>query len=618
MTSKKDWHELVSQPKYDIILEEDTWVSMRDGVRLSVDIYRPKAEGSFPALVSFSWYGKDSTKLQTSPRYLPSDYIRGTGGHECGEQSYFVTRGYVQVIPDIRGVGKSEGRFTRDWGEDGYDLVEWIAEQHWCDGGVGMIGMSAFAVSQYFIAAQQPPHLKAIFPFEGQTDIYRHGYYHGGILNYLFPLHTSNLSPIRSKSQPASYKEFTEEDLRMKIRELQSNPDIICTPYLYLITVCPQMNPLLFDLMLHPFDGPYYQGLSPYSRFKDIKIPCYLGSRWNGWALHQPGAFDAYEKIATPKHNKKLLIIPSDNYGGMNRPFHEIQDVSLRWYDYWLKHLDTGIMDEPPILIFIQGINKWRYENEWPLEVTNWTKFFLRGGRTLSMDPPDFAEEPQVFISDPWANPTQGFSRSDVLAKADPVPKAIYETKPLRENMEVTGPIALYWYASIDSRSIQARTWKAPGTEDLKPISNDTDWYLKLMDVDVDESERCVAEGWLKASHYELDENKSKPYDPYHPHTRSLPITRGEVILYTCDLRMTSNVFLMGHKIRLEIAAQDQVQALWYHLPHMAEVKHTIHSTREKNSYLLLPIIPKGYEGAGEANYPPSGPFRIPKYKRKD
>jgi putative CocE/NonD family hydrolase len=616
MNHSQNWHDLVSQPRYEILLDEDVWVSTRDGVKLCVDIYRPDTQGQFPALVSFSGYGKDSQKLPTNPIYQMSDYIRGTGGHECGEQSFFVPRGYVQVIPDIRGVGKSEGKFTSDWAKDGYDLVEWVAEQPWCNGNVGMVGMSAFAAAQYHIAAQQPPHLKAIFPFEGLTDLYRHRSYHGGIFNYLFPLHIWNLTPVRSKPEPVSFKEFSKEGLREKIKELQSNPDIQCTPYLYLISTRPEMNPAQFDLMLHPFDGPFYQRGSPYTKYEDIKIPSFLGTRWNGWALHQPGDFDAYEKIAAPKEQKQLLVVPSDNYGGMDRPFHEVQDVCLRWYDHWLKGLDTGMMDEPPITIFVQGINTWRHENKWPLKVTNWTKFFLREGGVLSTDPPETDEEPQIFTSDPWANPTEGFRRADVLAKADPVPKATYETEPFSENVEVTGPLALYWYASIESKGVEARTWKASEIEILEPPTNDTDWYLKLFDVDVDGSDRCVAEGWLKASHYEIDESKSKPYEPFHPHTRSLPIKPGEVILYASDMRMTSNVFLVGHRIRVEISAQDQVQALWYHLPHMARVKHTIISIEDRPSHLLLPIIPKGYKGAGEPEHPPKGPFRIPKYRR--
>lgn len=618
----KDWHELVSLPKYEVLLEEDVWVTMRDGIRLAVDIYRPKAEGKFPALVSWSGYGKESEKLPTNPIWQPSDYIRGTGGHECGEQWYFVSRGYVQIIPDLRGVGKSEGdaaSLTSTLATDAYDLIEWIAGQPWCNGNVGMVGMSAFAMAQYQIAAEQSPHLKAIMPFEGITDNYRHHAYHGGVFNYWFGVHIRNLQPVSSRTvrQPASFKVFSEEELREKIKELQNNPDIRCTPYLYLLTVCPEMNPELFDMMLNPYDGPGYKNQSPYSKFQDIKIPTYCGSRWNAWALHQPGAFDAYEGIAAPREHKKLLLVPSDNYGGMDRPFHEVQDVCLRWYDHWLKGIDTGIMDEPPILLFVQGINKWRYENEWPLGVTQWTKFYLREGGGLSAEAPGTDEEAQVFTSNPWAIPTQGFAWADTIAKVDSVPKAIFETEPLSENIEVTGPIALYWYASIESKSIRARSWKGSATsgiEVLEPKTNDTDWYLKVKDIDVDGSERCVAEGWLKASHYDLDESKSKPYAPYHPHTRSLPIKPGEVVLYASDLRMTSNLFLAGHKIRLEIAGQDQVQALWYHLPHMAEVKHTIYSSAECSSYLLLPVIPKGYGGAGEPDFPPVGPFRIAKY----
>ena len=127
-----------------------------------------------------------------------------------------------------------------------------------------------------------------------------------------------------------------------------------------------------------------------------------------------------------------------------------------------------------------------------------------------------------------------------------------------------------------------------------------------------------MAEGWLKASHYEVDEAKSMPYRPHHPHTRSLKIEPGAIICFASDMSMTSNVFFAGHKIRLEISAQDQVQALWYHVPHMATVRHTIFSTRERPSYLLIPVIPKGYRGAGEPEVLPRGPFRIPKFRRRE
>ena len=460
--------------------------------------------------------------------------------------------------------------------------------------------------------------MKAIFPFEALTDRYRHHYYHGGILNHFFQLHVAGSRMVRKSPPPASYREFNEEEIGQKIRELQRNPDIRTYPALYRLTVCPWLNPLLFDLLLHPHDGPYFESISARNKFKDIDIPAHLGSRWNGWVIHLPGAFEAYQGLATPEKDKKMLLVPSDNYGGMDRPFHEIQDVCLRWYDHWLKGNDTGMLTEPPILIFIQGSNRWRHETQWPLAATQWTKFYLRPDRLLSTETPGDQDQPQSFTSDPWANPTQGFNNADPHAKADPVPKAIYETTPLTDDVEITGPIALYWHAAIESKGIKARSWNRSGFETLEPVANDTDWYLKLKDIDANGRERCVAEGWLKASHYELDQDRSTPYAPYHPHNRNLPIAPGEVIRYASDMRLTANVFLTGHRIRLEIAGQDQVQAYAFHLPHMAEVKHTIHSSAAKPSYLLLPVIPKGYRGAGEPKAPPAGPFRVPKFRRPD
>ena len=613
----KDWHELISQPEYEVMLEEDVWVTMRDGIRLCVDIHRPAVEGKFPALVQLGGFGKDLPKLPTCPEFRGADFLRATGGREGIDISYFVSRGYVLVAADDRGVGKSEGNVYESDAQDGYDLIEWTAEQPWCNGNVGMLGIMGFAIAQNEIAAEQPPHLKAIFPFDGTTDRYRHGNYQGGILNYMLPSQLSTAPRrVRRLPQPLSFKEFGPEEFQEKIRELQNNPDIRCTPFLYLITVCPDIFPRLLDIMLHPYDGPYYHKRSVHPKLKDIKIPAYYGVRWTGWDHNISGPLDAYENASTPREQKKLLAVPSNNYVGMDRPFHEIQDVCLRWCDHWLKGIDTGIMDEPPILIFIQGTNKWRYENEWPLAATQWTKFYLRSGGKLSTDSPGADEKPEVFTSDPWAWPTQGFNQGNPWAKADPVPKIVYETEPLSENAEVIGPLALYWHASIESKGIRARTPK--GIKVLEPLTNDTDWYLHVKDIDGDGSERDVAKGWLKASHYELDESKSKPYAPYHPHTRSLPIKPGEVILYASDLRMTSNVFLTGHKIRLEISGQDQAQGQAYHLPHMAEVKHTIHSTRDLPSYLLLPVIPRGYEGAGEPACPPEGPFRTLKHRKTE
>ena len=170
-----------SKPLYGVQGEKDVYVEMRDGVRLACDMYHPDAEGKYPALLSMGPYGKENQQLKVPPNPFASDFAI----IEAGDTEFFVSRGYVHVIADVRGTGHSEGKYdicsTKEQ-EDGYDLVEWIAGQPWCNGNVGMVGISYFAFIQYLVAAQQPPHLKAIFPHDGWGDMYRDVSHHGGIL----------------------------------------------------------------------------------------------------------------------------------------------------------------------------------------------------------------------------------------------------------------------------------------------------------------------------------------------------------------------------------------------------------------------------------------------------
>lgn len=557
----KDWHELVSQPKYEVKLEEDLVIIARDGTRLWADVYRPDAEGKFPALLSISPYGKDTQKL---PCPLgASDYTRGTGGHESGIEDYFVTRGYVNVKADVRGVGNSGGEychFGTKWAEDGYDIIEWIAEQPWCDGNVGMLGMSWWAVPQYLVAAQQPPHLKAIFAHEAYTDEYRHCAYHGGIFNFGFYHHIWRLIHTHM-TRPMSEKEFSKEELEEKLNQLKNSYDIQTYPYMWKLITHPEVNPLMLDLLLHPYDGTFYWERSAYTKYDKIKVPCYFLTRWNAWAIHLPGNIDGYLNANVPK---KLTITTTAWEGGFDRPWHENHDIVLRWYDHWLKGIDTGILDEPPIKILVQGINQWRYEEEWPLARTKWTKFYLRQGGLLAETPPTWNEGSDGFVNVPWPKP------------GDKAPCVKYVTEPFAEDVEITGPIALYFHASL--------------------TTEDANWMVDIKDIDSNGSETMISKGWLKASHRELDESKSKPHKPYHPHTRSLPAVPRRIYEYAIDVRDTSNVFKAGHRLQLVIKGQDAPWddfMIWFHVSNMKETRHTIYHTPEYASYLLLPIIPK-------------------------
>lgn len=173
-----------SQPIYKVKAEKNVYVKMRDGTSLAADIFHPDAEGKFPALLAMCPYSKEVQALSIPPQ--PRHSLLWGGFLEAGNSKYFVSRGYVHVVADVRGTGCSGGEycnmFSNKEQEDGYDPVEWIAQQDWCDGNVGMVGISYFACIQYLVTAQQPPHLKAIFPFDGWGDLYRDIAYHFGEL----------------------------------------------------------------------------------------------------------------------------------------------------------------------------------------------------------------------------------------------------------------------------------------------------------------------------------------------------------------------------------------------------------------------------------------------------
>ena len=240
----------------------------------------------------------------------------------------------------------------------------------------------------------------------------------------------------------------------------------------------------------------------------------------------------------------------------------------IRWYDHWFKGIDTGMMEEHPIKLWIKGDNTWRHENEWPLKRTKWTKFYLRSWERLSEEPETFYHEPDVFVQMP---PTM----------TDKIQSLKYLTAPFSQDVEVTGPMALYLYAEIDQR--------------------DTNWIITIKDVNPSNFETELTRGWLKASHRAVDESKSKPWQPYHPHLKPEPVTPGKIYEYPIEIRPTSNVFKKGHRIMLEIASMDlpsyhrtQVtEGPPYHVCSSKTTQHKIYRDEGHLSYMLLPIIPR-------------------------
>ena len=310
--------------------------------------------------------------------------------------------------------------------------------------------------------------------------------------------------------------------------------------------------PMAFDQILESF----HPKPIPETAHK-ITLPMYLGTPLVN-KMYMWAAFDAWGDISTPPQNKKMIVYPP---GFPSRPYVSYHDETVRWYDYWLKGIDTGIMDEPPIKMFVLGINKWKFENEWPLARTKWTNYYLQPGGGLSTKPVKGVHEPDTFTQPaPYLDPTVYCLR--------------YSTKPFKTDTEIIGPIALYLEASIDI--------------------DDTNWMADLVDIDPEGNRQWLSVGYLKAKFRALDKNKSKPYLPVHPRQDPVPVPPGEKIEYAISMTPTSVVFQKGHSMELVIRNQDDILSrlgAWgtYMLPFMQTVKHTIHFG---NSYLLLPVIP--------------------------
>jgi predicted acyl esterase len=577
------------QPLYEKMMQErDVMVPMRDGVHVCVDVYRPEASGRFPAILAFAVHNKDlqtpdiAEAIPPQPAWSPL----WQGGMEAGDTKYLVSRGYVHVIGNPRGVGKSEDGGSPEW--DTYDLIEWIAKQPWCDGNIGMIGISAFAGMQWRVALQQPPHLKAIFPYDACNaygDIFGfRDLYPGGVL-HPFTYLIDQLGVIHgAKGRPGKLPPQVEK----RWKEAMNNPDYKIYSNMYnVLTMKGQHSPLVFDALIDPFDKEEIVKAAE-ENFKKIKIPVYTGAGWYAYTykMHLQGAQHWYSAVKAPK--KMLFNGPAH----LERPFHSFHDEIVKWYDYWLKGTDNGIMKEPSVKYWVMGENKWRYGKDWPLPETKWTKYYLHSWERMRIESftpsgRDGYDEPDAFVQMPPTHTRR-------------IEQLRYMTDPLPEDTLIAGPAVLYLYASMDQK--------------------DTNWIVILKDVGPDVSvrtaregetevpanlpERELTRGWLKASHRALDPKRSKPWKPWHPHTRKAwrPVVPGEINEYAIEILSTANLFEKGHRICLDITSLDlptgtacatNVEYIPYHICSSKTVLHKIYHNGKYPSHLLLPIIPK-------------------------
>ncbi|MCS7172374.1 MAG: CocE/NonD family hydrolase [Armatimonadetes bacterium] len=537
---------------------------MSDGVHLSCDIFRPDADGRFPVILGCHPYEPTGQAAPIRPGPLSTTRWRHPGQErtnaslEAGDPYFFARRGYVHAICNVRGTGRSEGLWQfmgRREAQDVCELIRWIRQQPWCSGRVGMFGVSYFARIQLFVAAEHPEGLTCLFCPWASTDFYRDVMYRGGILAYDWLVGWSRTSLSYARCRPANHTKaiLGERAYREAIAGLLEDEDLWSIPELRSALQNPEegMHPFIVDVLLHPLYDEFWKERS--ARLRDIEIPAYLGGDWGIFGLHLPGAFRSWRQMRGPK---KMLIGPPVY---LDRPLYQLHFEALRWFDYWLKGMETRILEEPPVRLFVVGLEEWRETTDWPVPGTRWVPFFLHeGGLLLDREP--FGEEgSDAFEDSPWYRGALE-----------------YATPPMVETTEILGPMVLKLYAS----------------------STDTElfWVASVYREDREGSRKLLTRGWLRGSQRHVDWDASTPWEVHHPHDRREPLRPGEIYEFFLNIVPTGVLLRPGERLRLKLSSAEDPPTTPLEgigsgsLRRQAPSRITVYRNARFPSFLLVPI----------------------------
>ncbi len=560
---------------------------MRDGVVLFADVYRPAGPGPYPTLLQRTPYDKQNV----------------------GASAPFIFRaaesGYAVVVQDVRGRFASEGAFLAFVNErqDGYDTLEWLSAQPWCNGNIGMFGGSYVGLTQWQAAISGHPALKAIAPNITAADYHAGWAYQGGAFQLGFNLSWTSVLAINTvlrkrKEDPAAEAIY---------QALLDSADNLSEEFTHLPlaghAILSTFAPYYDDWVNHPMYDDFWANLDVSTRHDALNVAALNIGGW--YDIFQKGTIDNFTgmRVKSPAavRERQHLVLGPWNHSGMARgnPIGaydfgmrstggviDADGAQLRWFDRWLRGIENGVDDEPPVRLFVMGSNQWRDEREWPLARTDWQEWFLHsGGRANSLNGDGAlnrelpaSEPPDSYVYNPRDPvPTMGgglccnavvsqggaYDQRPVEARGDVL---VYTTPPLDQPVEVTGPVKLILCASSS----------AP----------DTDWTAKLVDVSPCGYARNLTDGILRAR-FRTSMREGTPIMP------------GDVIEYEIDLWSTSNTFLPGHRIRLEVSSSNfprfdrnpNTGELPGRSAEMVSALQTVFHSSEYPSRLILPVI---------------------------
>jgi putative CocE/NonD family hydrolase len=574
-------YEKYSEPVYDTWVRQSQYVTMRDGVKLAVDIVRPSVEGrAVETPLPLVW---------THDRYHRAHLHEGKLYSEVDQSSglqMLVKRGYIVAAVDVRGGGASFGRylgtFSPEESRDAYELTEWFAAQPWCDGNIGMYGGSYLGITQLMAAGQAPPHLKAIFPRVAAFDLFSF-IRDGGIYRKGFIDLWGNLTrQLDTETPPVPVDEDVDgEMLKAAVAQHADNWDVM-----------EESAGAVFR------DGEDYASLwqntpsAIIDRINASGVAVYISGGW--YDLWPRDAFQMYANFTVPT---RVLIGPWP-HGSWNDAVGDersrvVNTEQLRWFDYWLKGIENGILDEPPIHFAVNRTPgeswTWKSADSWPLRDAELVPFYLGPGPGNSADS---ANDGSLILESPDGD--QSFDEYTVD----------YSTTSGEETRWHCGVGVTMNYPDMSTNDAKALTYTSDVLEeDLTVIghpvvtlyvsssADDGDFFAYLEEVDAEGVSHYISEGQLRASCRALGD---PPYAnlglPFHPVSKDgiRRLNPDEVVELTFDLHPVANIFDKGHRIRIAVTCADAGMAETEKISPAPLVR--IFRSRDRPSHILLPL----------------------------
>lgn len=518
-----------SPPAYGARMER-VWIPMKDGVRLAATLYMPdgaKPDEKFPALLDYLPYRKDD----------------GTAAGDYPKHAYFAHRGYVSARVDIRGFGASEGVPTeREYSEqeqiDGEQIIHWLATQPWSNGNVGMFGISWGGFNALQMAMRHPPELKAIIAVDATAELFHDD------VHYVDGMMHIDEFELNMDMAPG----FTgAPDYTLDEKVLSPHFDAAPWSLLY---------------MKHQHDGPFWRG--PVRPYSDIKVPCFvIGGLQDGYRD------SVTDMLAQTKAPVKAIMGPWNHSFPNDADFGprvEWRDQAVRWWDYWLKGRDTGVLRDPKLVIFMQHWRppdpkletvpgEWRREDSWPPPDAKNQTMFLQANHTLANAAAEASVHQLKYV--PAIGVEAGFWWGELLSDVRPVDafSLVYDSAPLQEEVAILGRPQVLLRVSATA-----------------PLA---DWFARLSDVAPDGTVTQITGAGLNGAQRE---SMSEPRD----------LEPGKVYRLDIEMHLTSWVFPKGHRIRAAIS-----NALWPMVwPTPYAMTTSLQLGGANGSQLVLPVVP--------------------------